>query len=33
MFVVALRDGGIVSITRFRDDGILSRFGVPERLV
>lgn len=32
IFVVALRAGGIASITRFRDDGILSRFGVPERL-
>lgn len=31
IFVVALRAGGIASITRFRDDGLLSRFGVPER--
>jgi len=32
IFVVGLRSDGITSITRFRDDGLLTRFGVPERL-
>ncbi len=32
LFVVGVRPGGISSITRFRDDGLLTRFDVPERL-
>ncbi len=32
LFVVSVRPDGIDSITRFRDDGLLSRFGVPDRL-
>jgi RNA polymerase sigma-70 factor (TIGR02960 family) len=32
MFVVGVRPDGIASITRFRDDGLLDRFGVPTRL-
>jgi len=32
IFVVGVRSGGIESITRFPDGGLLSRFGVPERL-
>jgi RNA polymerase sigma-70 factor (ECF subfamily) len=31
-FVLGVRPDGIASITRFRDDGLLDRFGVPERL-
>ena len=32
IFVVAVRDGAIASITRFHDNGLLARFDVPERL-
>jgi RNA polymerase sigma-70 factor (TIGR02960 family) len=32
IFVVGVRSDGIESITRFPDDGLLSRFEVPERL-
>ena len=32
LFVVGVRDGGIESVTRFHDGGLLSRFGVPETL-
>ena len=32
LFVIGVRPDGIESITRFHDDGLLSRFGVPERL-
>jgi hypothetical protein len=32
IFVIAVRDGGIASITRFHDNGLLSKFGLPERL-
>jgi RNA polymerase sigma-70 factor (ECF subfamily) len=32
LFVVGVRSDGIASITRFHDDGLLSRFGVPETL-
>jgi RNA polymerase sigma-70 factor (TIGR02960 family) len=32
LFVVSVRDGGVESLTRFHDDGLLSRFGVPETL-
>jgi RNA polymerase sigma-70 factor (TIGR02960 family) len=32
MFVVGVGDGGIESVTRFHDGGLLSRFGVPETL-
>jgi len=32
IFVIGVRPDGIESITRFGDDGLLSRFGVPERL-
>jgi RNA polymerase sigma-70 factor (TIGR02960 family) len=32
MFVVGVRPDGIESITRFPDEGLQSRFGVPERL-
>jgi RNA polymerase sigma-70 factor (TIGR02960 family) len=31
IFVIGVRPDGIESITRFRDDGLLDRFGVPER--
>jgi RNA polymerase sigma-70 factor, ECF subfamily len=31
-FVLGVRPDGIASITRFHDDGLLDRFGVPERL-
>jgi hypothetical protein len=32
IFVIGVRQDGIESITRFHDDGLLDRFGVPERL-
>jgi RNA polymerase sigma-70 factor (ECF subfamily) len=32
LFVLGVRSDGIASITRFRDDGLLWRFGVPETL-
>jgi RNA polymerase sigma-70 factor (TIGR02960 family) len=32
IFVVGVRADGIESITRFHDDGLLDRFGLPERL-
>ena len=32
LFVLGVSPGGISSITRFRDDGLLTRFDVPERL-
>lgn len=32
MFVLGVRPDGIESITRFLDDGLLDRFGAPERL-
>ncbi len=32
IFVVGVRDGGIASVTRFHDNGLLSQFGLPERL-
>ncbi len=32
LFVVTVRSGGIASITRFHDNGLLSQFGLPERL-
>ncbi len=32
LFVLGVRSAGISSITRFYDDGLLDRFGVPERL-
>jgi hypothetical protein len=32
LFVIGGRPEGIDSITRFYDDGLLSRFAVPERL-
>lgn len=32
LFVVSVRADGIESITRFHDDGLLSRFGVPEQV-
>ncbi|MGH2867992.1 MAG: RNA polymerase subunit sigma-70 [Solirubrobacteraceae bacterium] len=32
LFVVSVRGDRIESITRFHDDGLLSRFGVPERV-
>jgi RNA polymerase sigma-70 factor (TIGR02960 family) len=32
LFVIGVRRDGIVSITRFHDGGLLSRFDVPERL-
>ncbi len=32
LFVVAVRGDRVASITRFRDNGLLSRFGVPARL-
>ncbi|MGI8505960.1 MAG: sigma-70 family RNA polymerase sigma factor [Solirubrobacteraceae bacterium] len=32
LFVLELRRDRIASVTRFRDDGLLSRFGVPARL-
>jgi RNA polymerase sigma-70 factor (ECF subfamily) len=32
VLVVGCSRGGITSITRFRDDGLLDRFGVPQRL-
>jgi RNA polymerase sigma-70 factor (TIGR02960 family) len=32
LFVVGVRSDGIASVTRFRDDGLLSRWGVPETL-
>jgi RNA polymerase sigma-70 factor (TIGR02960 family) len=32
VFVVGLRDGRVASITRFRNNGLAARFGVPERL-
>ncbi|MGZ4169424.1 MAG: sigma-70 family RNA polymerase sigma factor [Solirubrobacteraceae bacterium] len=32
MFVVSVRPDGIESITRFADNGLLDRFGAPERL-
>ena len=32
LFVISIRADGIDSITRFRDNGLLSRFGVPERV-
>jgi RNA polymerase sigma-70 factor (ECF subfamily) len=32
MFVIGVRPDGIESITRFADNGLLDRFGVPERL-
>ncbi|MGH2892468.1 MAG: sigma-70 family RNA polymerase sigma factor [Solirubrobacteraceae bacterium] len=32
MFVIGVRADGIESITRFADDGLLDRFGVPDRL-
>jgi RNA polymerase sigma-70 factor (ECF subfamily) len=32
IFVVGVRSDGIASITRFADDGLLDRFGVPETL-
>lgn len=32
IFVIGVRDGGIGSITRFHDDGLLARFGVPKTL-
>jgi RNA polymerase sigma-70 factor (TIGR02960 family) len=32
LFVVGIRSDGITSITRFPDNGLLSQFGVPERL-
>jgi RNA polymerase sigma-70 factor (ECF subfamily) len=32
MFVIGVRDGGIASITRFHDNGLLSQFGLPETL-
>jgi hypothetical protein len=31
-FVLSVRGDGIASITRFHDDGLLDRFGVPARL-
>ena len=32
LFVIGARDGGIESVTRFRDGGLLDRFGVPATL-
>lgn len=32
LFVLEVRGDRIASVTRFRDDGLLSRFGVPARL-
>ena len=32
LFVIGLGDGGVASVTRFPDDGLLSRFGLPETL-
>ena len=32
MFVIGVRADGVESITRFHDDGLLDRFGAPERL-
>ncbi|HEY2259531.1 MAG TPA: sigma-70 family RNA polymerase sigma factor [Solirubrobacteraceae bacterium] len=32
LFVLGVRGDGIASITRFRDDGLLGRFGVPQTL-
>jgi RNA polymerase sigma-70 factor (ECF subfamily) len=32
MFVLGVRPDGVESITRFHDDGLLDRFGAPERL-
>ncbi|MGH9058845.1 MAG: nuclear transport factor 2 family protein, partial [Acidimicrobiales bacterium] len=32
LFVISMRADGIDSITRFHDDGLLSRFGVPEQV-
>ena len=32
LLVVGVRGDGIASITRFHDDGLLARFGVPETL-
>jgi RNA polymerase sigma-70 factor (TIGR02960 family) len=32
VFVIGVRADGIASITRFHDNGLLDRFGVPERL-
>ena len=32
MFVLGVRPDGIESITRFHDNGLLDRFGAPERL-
>jgi RNA polymerase sigma-70 factor (ECF subfamily) len=32
LFVISIRTDGIDSITRFRDNGLLSCFGVPERV-
>jgi RNA polymerase sigma-70 factor (ECF subfamily) len=32
IFVLGVRPDGIESITRFHDDGLLDRFGAPERL-
>ena len=32
MFVIGVRPDGVESITRFHDDGLLDRFGAPERL-
>jgi hypothetical protein len=31
-FVLGVRPDGIASITRFHDNGLLDRFGVPDRL-
>jgi hypothetical protein len=32
LFVLGVRGDGIASITRFPDDGLLGRWGVPETL-
>jgi RNA polymerase sigma-70 factor (TIGR02960 family) len=32
LFVIGVRSDGIASVTRFGDDGLLSRFGLPETL-
>jgi RNA polymerase sigma-70 factor (ECF subfamily) len=32
LFVIGVRSDGIASVTRFGDDGLLSRFGVPETI-
>jgi RNA polymerase sigma-70 factor (TIGR02960 family) len=32
LFVIGLGDGGVASVTRFADNGLLSGFGVPETL-